>query len=1173
MGDEAQKGDGFAAQIRQTLRYIEDMEGGDPQKNAVPKALCDLKRDLEGLLAGNESQKHPSSFEKPLHKLISQSPDCLYLQDRDRRYVWFSSERPFGFDSSALLGKTEGECFAPMEAARLKAVKEKAIETGSRARIEQSITRDGRARVLDIIFDPWLDEAGNVLGLAGYARDITDKKQAEDETRKMTTAVEMTPTAIVLTDLEGRIEYVNPALLRDAGFQSTSEIIGRSVYEFTNSEGKSKFDEEIVPALFSCGQWEGELTLQKKNGSAYITEMICALIRDERKNPSHFLANFYNITERKRAEVALLLDDSRLEALQILGQMDDASLQDITDFALEAGVKLTGSHLGYLAFVGDDERSLVMHSWSKGAMRECCIKDKKMVYALEDTGLWGEALRQRRAVITNDYPSSLQKKGTPPGHVKICRHMNVPIIDKGKVVIVAGVGNKDEEYDDSDVRQLTLLMTGMWKLILRRRTEEALLESQRTLATLMSNLPGMAYRCQNNRDWTMEFVSDGCLGLTGYRAEELVWNAKTSYAVLIHPLDRDYVWNEVQEALRDGRPYRLIYRINTRSGTKWVWEQGRGIFNSEKEVVALEGFINDITERKLAEESLKTAHQELEKRVQERTDWLLRANIALHDEMAKHKKTEEELRRAREAADAASKAKSEFLANMSHEIRTPMNAVIGLTDLMLETDLTADQRDFAETIRSSGDALLAIINDILDFSKIDEGKMDLENRSFDLRECIESSLDLVESKAAEKRLELTYELKEGVPGLIQGDNTRLRQILINLLSNAVKFTDTGRVSVIAARASKPDMIEFTVSDTGIGISPNDMGKLFLSFSQVDTSTSRKYGGTGLGLAISRRLVELMGGRIWAESEQSVGSKFHFTILAKPALAECKDRILSGKRMLALVNDEDCLATLMDSARNWGMSIYPAISAAEAEDMQSGRFDVAVLDVRVPDAAELRQELQKRLPVIVLENAGKYADTKLRENEAENENKANDDKTAKAAEPGKKDANLQDAVSLSDLHSALHKALAPRCPKTGASGDTALRGNLKILLAEDNLVNRKVALLMLKKLGCSADVAGNGLEVLQALKHQDYDVILMDVQMPEMDGLKAARFINDMKLKRRPVILAMTAYALEGDKQKCLDAGMDGYLSKPVQLEELRAALDGLQENTSDALQFARPQSF
>jgi CheY-like chemotaxis protein len=436
-----------------------------------------------------------------------------------------------------------------------------------------------------------------------------------------------------------------------------------------------------------------------------------------------------------------------------------------------------------------------------------------------------------------------------------------------------------------------------------------------------------------------------------------------------------------------------------------------------------------------------------------------------------------------------------------------------------------------------------------------------------LQECIKSSLNLVAAKAAEKRLVLTYELKEGVPNLIRGDNTRLRQILTNLLSNAVKFTDAGRVSVIAGRASQPDMIEFTVCDTGIGISSDDMGKLFLSFSQVDTSTSRKYGGTGLGLAISRRLVELMGGRIWAESEQSVGSKFHFTILAKPALAECKDRILAGKRMLAVVNDENCLTALMDNAHNWGMSIYPAISVAEAQDMESGRFDVAVLDTRVPDAAGLKFELQKTLPVIVLDNIDKC------DNKIEVSKNIADDTDKTTVERYKKDADLQEAVSLSDLHFALQKALAPKCPKTGVSGDAALRGNLKILLAEDNLVNQKVALLMLKKLGCRADVAANGLEVLQALKGRDYDVILMDVQMPEMDGLKTARFINDMKLKRRPVILAMTAYALEGDKQKCLDAGMDGYLSKPVQLEELRSALDGLQKNTNDNLESIRPQSF
>ena len=251
---------------------------------------------------------------------------------------------------------------------------------------------------------------------------------------------------------------------------------------------------------------------------------MCALVKDDCGKPIYLLANFYNITDRKRAEEALLLDDSRLEALQRLNQMDEASIKEIADFALEAGVKLTGSKLGYLAFVDEEEKTLFMHSWSKKAMQECDIEHKRIVYHLQETGLWGEAIRQRKAVITNDYASCPQKRGTPAGHVKVVRHMNVPIMDKGRIVIVAGLGNKVEEYDDSDVRQLTLLMSGMWKIIQRRSAEEALRESQRALSTLMSNLPGMAYRCKNDRQRTMEFVSDGCLELTGYQSEELLEN-------------------------------------------------------------------------------------------------------------------------------------------------------------------------------------------------------------------------------------------------------------------------------------------------------------------------------------------------------------------------------------------------------------------------------------------------------------------------------------------------------------------------------------------------------------------------------------------------------------------------------------------------------------------------
>jgi len=1209
-------------------------------------------------------------------------------------------DRFHGSSFEALVGG-KFEQLSPGEAKLQKRIRKKVMETGERARTELRFVLDGSEHLFLVTYDPWRDESGKVIGVAGHAHELTLQELAMDRTQKMTEAVEMSPTAIVLTDLEGRIECVNPSLVKDAGFCDAADVIGKNVFDYTDEEGKIKIRKEIIPAIYSQGRWQGELTLRRAGDNIYIAEMICTLVRDDSGNPRFFLANFHNITERKRAEEALLLNDLRLEALQKLSQMEEASLQEITDFALEAGVKLTGSRVGYLAFVDREEKTLIMHSWSRKALQECGIDHKRTVYLLEDTGLWGEALRQRRAVITNDYSSCPQKRGAPPGHVEIIRHMNVPIIDKGRIVAVAGVGNKEVDYNDSDVRQLTLLMSGMWKLILRRmteeelhrrdrllqgvaqaasllltpdpdsipkvleilgkaadvdrvfifenreaqskeklhkllgewpciatgdnleymppedlssealfpgwyeilsagetiqslvsqasspgreflegreiksvllepifiggrfsafigfgdcraqrhfvendiallktvagcigealmrrQTEEALKESQRTLSTLLSNLPGIAYRCRNDANRTMEFVSDGCMELTGYRAEDLIQSRKASYLQLIHPADADYVSSDIREALVERRPYRLIYRINALHGERWVWEQGRGIYGPKGDLLALEGFINDITERKLAEEALKRTHDELEKRVQKRTAWLLRANEALHEEMARHNKTEKELRLAQQAADAASRAKSEFLANMSHEIRTPMNAVIGLADILLETELTPEQRDFARTIHSSGDALLAIINDILDFSKIDEGKMELEDHDFNLQECINYSLGMVSARAAEKGLSLKREIDVNVPQYLKGDCGRLRQILTNLLSNAVKFTDRGQVVLKVCSGATPETIHFAVQDTGIGISAENIGKLFLSFSQIDTSTCRKYGGTGLGLAISRRLAELMGGKIWAESEPGVGSSFHFTIRAKPVPAWGDDLRFAGKRVLAVIGNEACLKGLMDLVRAWGMQIHPVVSAAEAQELTGSRFDVAVLDAELPGVHRLAEDLQARLPTIMLSGT-------------EHEESSASPKT----------------VRFCELQDAFREKLAerPRNPP----GTSPSHKELRILLAEDNLVNRKVALLMLRKLGYNADVASNGLEVLQSIKHKDYDLILMDIQMPEMDGLKATRYINEMKLKKRPAILALTAYALEGDRERCLNAGMDGYISKPVQIEELRATLERL----------------
>ena len=336
---------------------------------------------------------------------------------------------------------------------------------------------------------------------------------------------------------------------------------------------------------------------------------------------------------------------------------------------------------------------------------------------------------------------------------------------------------------------------------------------------------------------------------------------------------------------------------------------------------AAAGSIGEAILRRRTEEALKKTQEGLEKRVSERTAWLLRANAALQEEMVMHKETEIELRSAQQAADTACRAKSEFLANMSHEIRTPMNAVIGLAGLLLETQLTEEQRDFVETIHSSGDALLAIINDILDFSKIDEGKMKLEHLPFILRDSIESSLDMVATKAAEKGLDLTYDIDERIAPTILGDSVRLRQVLANLLSNAVKFTEKGSVAIHVQPGENADEIHFSVFDTGIGISPGDMKKLFLSFSQVDASTSRKYGGTGLGLAISKRLVELMGGRIWVQSKLCEGSTFNFHIFAPPFSGEAAKLPVLGRQ-------EDNGSAQQRELLEGAVGIYPILGDAD-----------------------------------------------------------------------------------------------------------------------------------------------------------------------------------------------------------------------------------------------------